>query len=127
MEDTIVIAGRKYRLTPVEDDPQALIDQFKPSPTITAPSRHEKTPDSPPIAEEIKTDNPNVKLRTPSEMILKSAERLARAKVEKAKLNRQMDKDYYRVIGRHYSNKEFFYGEGITDAQQGSNFLEEDF
>lgn len=127
MEDTIVINGKEYRLTPVEDGPQALVDQFKPPTTTSAPPKQEKRPESPPIVEEIETDTPNVKIRTPSEMIMKSAERLARAKVEKAKLNYQMDKDYKRTIGRHYSNPKFYYGEGVTDAQKSNDFSEEDF
>ena len=55
-------------------------------------------------------------IKSPQEMMVETAKRIAEAKIKKATLEGKIKQDYDRTIGRETANKNYFYGSGTEDT-----------
>jgi hypothetical protein len=96
-EEVIEIEGKKYKLTPIEDDD--LLDSFTPSLPKPQPEEPVELVDATP------------KVKGPIEMMKETASRITEARVSKIIKGAKMNKEYEVKIGRDVSNPKYFYGE----------------
>ena len=109
MDKIIEIEGKKYKLTPMDDE--ELLDSFG---SFTSPQETQTHPEEP--MEFVKAEP---KIKSPKEMMMETAKRITEARVKRITLNARTREEYNAKVGRDVANSKFFYGEGAADFTGG--------
>lgn len=121
MEDEIIKDGKKFKLVPVEDDPEQVLGSFGQSEgQLSGTDEAVEKPVNEPLPDEIPLVSPEIKVKTGKEMMLVTAKRLTEARISKAIEEAGVDNKFNKKFNR---NTEFIYGPGV---QSGRTDFEED-
>ena len=115
MDNVVEIDGKKFKLTPVSEKEEAVIDSFS-----TEPLNKPETPPEPTTQPELPADFPVIKaepkVKTGLDMMIKTAKTISTARVERAVATAKEKRDYEAKIGRVVGDKRFFVGGGIEES-----------
>ena len=117
MEEIVIKDGIKYKLVPEEDKVDPLLGDNLPSGSQPATIPQVKEPKNE-ETEDIELVDTTPKVKTPREYLMKTAQGLANARVNRVVAEAKQKRLYDARVGSLVSNKNLFPGEGVTETNK---------